>query len=149
VRPLTAVSINSAKVGSAALSVTLAVVTSAQTGMLNFGGQFGGPEWRRDAGTVQLSFASSTKAPAIVAAVNQFTDSTDVSATLSGNAIKFTSSGYGASQFLTVSSNNSTALTTQDTNGIVAATDYGRNATLTGRRCSPSHNDQGAPDGIP
>jgi flagellin len=133
----TSVSINSAKVGNATLSVSLAVVTSAQTGMLNFLGSSAGLNGAAslsiagNKGTVQLSFASSTKSSAIVASVNQFKDSTGVQATLSGNAIKFASTGYGASQFLTVSSNNSTAFTAQDTNGVSTSTDFGRNATLT------------------
>jgi flagellin len=133
----TSVSINSAKVGAATLSITMAVVTSAQTGALNFLGAAAGLNGAAslsiagNKGTVQLSFASSTKSSAIMASVNQFTDSTGVSAALSGDAIKFTSTGYGSSQFLTVSSNNSTAFSTEDANGVTASTSYGRNATLT------------------
>jgi len=81
---------------------------------------------------VQLSFASSTKSSAIVASVNQFTDSTGVGATLSADnkSVVFTSTGFGASQFLTVSSNNSTAFSSTDTNSVATTTDFGRNATL-------------------
>jgi flagellin len=133
----TSVSINSAKVGSTTLSISMAVVTSAQTGQLNFLGSSAGLNGAAslsiagNKGTVQLSFASSTKSSAIVASVNQFTDSTGVLATVSANAIKFTSTGYGSNQFLTVSSNNSTAFTAQDSNGVSTTTDFGRNATLT------------------
>ena len=135
----TAVSINSAKVGSTTLSVTVAVVTSAQTGQLNFLGSSTGLNGAAalsiagNTGTVQLSFASSTQSSAIVSSVNQFRDSTGVSATLSADnkSILFTSTGYGANAFLTVTSNNSTAFTTQDTGGVNNSTDYGRNATLT------------------
>jgi flagellin len=132
----TSVSINSAKVGSTTLSISMAVITSAQTGQLNFIGQAAGLNGAAslsiagNKGTVQLSFASSTKSSAIVASVNQFTDSTGVAATASGDAIKFTSTGYGSNQFLTVSSNNATAFTAQDSNGVATTTDYGRNATV-------------------
>ncbi len=135
----TSVSINSAKVGAATLSVTVAVVTSAQTGQLNFLGSSTGLNGATslsiagNKGTVQLSFANLTKSSSIVASVNQFKDSTGVQATLSADnkSVLFTSTGYGASQFLTVSSNNATAFTAKDTNGVSTTTKYGRNATLT------------------
>jgi flagellin len=84
-------------------------------------------------GTVQLSFASSTKSSAIVASVNQFKDSTGVEAKMSSDnkSIKFASTGYGASQFLSVSSNNSTAFAAKDTSNVTTSTKYGRNALLT------------------
>src|SRR5262249_4280084 len=83
-------------------------------------------------GTVQLSYASATTSSAIVASVNQFKDSTGVQATLSADnkSVIFTSTGYGANSFVTVSS-NSAAVATQDTAGVTTSTDYGRNATLT------------------
>jgi flagellin len=80
-----------------------------------------------------LSFASSTKSSAIVASINQFSDSTGVAATLSSNnkSVVFTSSGYGSSQFISVSSTNPTSVTTKDVNGVTNTTDSGRNATVT------------------
>jgi flagellin len=135
----TAININSAKVGASTLSVTVSVITSAQTGQLNFLGSSTGLNGAAtvavagNRGTVQLSFASSTKSSAIVASLNQFKDSTGVQATLSSDSksIKLTSTDYGASQFVSVSSNNSTAFATKTTAGIDANTNYGRNATLT------------------
>ena len=135
----TSVSINSAKVGSSTLAVSVGVITSAQTGQLNFLGSSTGLNGAAalsiagNTGTVQLSFASSTKSSAIVASVNQFKDSTGVSATLSSDnkSVKLASTGYGASQFLSVSSNNSTAFAAKDVTGVSTTTDYGRNATLT------------------
>jgi flagellin len=136
----TTVSINSARMPvNATLAVTVAVVTSAQTGMLNFLGSSNGLNGATslsiagNKGTVQLSFASSTKSSAIAASVNQFTDSTGVSAKMSSDnkSIKFTSTGFGSAAFLSVTSNNSTAFTAKDTNGNAATSDYGRNATLT------------------
>jgi flagellin len=134
----TSVSINSAKVGSATLSVSMSVIASAQTGQLTFAGSSTGLTGSAalsiagNQGTVQLSFASSTKSSAIVAAVNQFTDSTGVSATLSSDnkSVTFNSTGYGASQFISVSSNNTTAFSTNDKNGVSNTTSKGRNATL-------------------
>src|SRR4051812_38725086 len=134
----TSISINSAKVGSTALAVNVAVVTSAQTGQLNFLGSSTGLNGAAtvaiagNKGTVQLSFASSTHSSAIVASVNQFTDSTGVQATLSADSksVVFTSTGFGASQFLSVTSNNATALSTKDVAGVNNTTDAGRNATV-------------------
>ena len=135
----TSVSINSAKVGATSLAVTVAVVASAQTGQLNFLGSSAGLNGAAtlsiagNTGTVQLSFASSTKSSAVVASINQFTDSTGVSATLSADkkSVLLTSSGYGANSFVSVTSNNTTSVSTQDTNGVTATTDAGRNATVT------------------
>src|SRR5271154_6040898 len=95
----TSVSINSANVGTSTLSVTVAVVASAQTAQLNFAGSSIGLDGGTtlsiagNTGTVQLPFASSTKSSAIVASVNQFSDSTGVTATLSADnkTIKFNS----------------------------------------------------------
>ena len=135
----TSVSINSAKMtAGSTLAVSVNVITSAQTGQLNFMGSSAGLNGAAslsiagNAGTVQLSFASSTKSSAIVASVNQFKDSTGVQATLSSDnkSVKFTSTGFGSSQFVTVSSNNSTAFSSKDTSGVATATDYGRNASL-------------------
>jgi flagellin len=133
----TSVSINSAKVGSSTLSVSVSVIASAQTGTLTFAGSSTGLSGAAslsiagNQGTVQLSFASSTKSSAIVASVNQFTDSTGVAAVLSSDnkTVTFNSTGYGSSQFVSVSS-NTTAVITKDVNGVTNTTDKGRNATL-------------------
>ena len=135
----TSIGINSAKVGAATLAVTVTVITSAQTGQLNFKGSSAGLNGAAtlavagNKGTVQLSFASSTKSSAIVASLNQFKDSTGVQAVISSDnkSIKLISTDYGATQFVTVSSSNTTAYSTQNTAGISASTSYGRNATLT------------------
>jgi flagellin len=117
----------------------VSVVASAQTGQLNFLGSSTGLNGAAtvslagNTGTVQLSFASSTKSSAIVAAINQFKDSTGVEATLSSDSksVKLTSLGYGANAFISVNSNNSTSFSTKDTSGITTTNDYGRNATVT------------------
>ncbi len=134
----TSVSINSAKVGSTALSVTVSVLASAQTGQLNFLGSSTGLQHGAtislagNTGTVQLSFTSGTHSSAIVAQVNAFSNSTGVAATLSSDSksVKLTSAGYGSSQFVSVSSSN-TSFSTQNTNNVVATNSLGRNATVT------------------
>jgi flagellin len=134
----TSISINSAKVGASTLSISVGVIQSAQTAQLNFNGSSSGLNGAStialagNKGTVQLSFASSTKSSAIVASVNQFKDSTGVSATLSSDnkSVVFTSTGYGASQFLSISSNNTSSFATSDVNGVTNTTDSGRNAIV-------------------
>jgi flagellin len=135
----TSININSAKVGSATLAVTVAVVTSAQTGQLNFLGSSNGLSGAAtvsvagNKGTVQLSFASSTKSSAIMASLNQFTDSTGVRAVMSGDdkSLKLISTDFGTTQFVSVSSSNATAFSTENSAGVSATTSYGRNAILT------------------
>jgi flagellin len=135
----TAVSINSAKVGTATLSVNITVVTSAQTGQLTFAGSSTGLNGGTtlsiagNAGSVQLSFASATKSSAIVTSINQFSDSTGVNAVLSSDnkSITFTSTGFGSKSFVSVSSSNATAFTTADSAGVNNTFDKGRDATLT------------------
>ncbi len=136
----TSVSINSASVTKGTtLSVTVAVIASAQTGQLNFAGSSTGLSGSSTlsiagtTGTVQLSFTSATKSSAIVAAVNQFTNSTGVQATLSSDSksVVFTSSNFGSSQFVSVTSSNSSAISTTNTKGVANSTSYGADATLT------------------
>jgi len=132
----TSVQINSATVNGASLPVTVKIVTSAQTGQLNFLGTVAGLasavniSVAGNTGTVQLSFASGTKSSAIVAGVNSFTNTTGVKATLSGQAIKLTSSGYGASQFVSVTSSAS-AFSTQNLAGSAQTINTGANANIT------------------
>ncbi|HVV69987.1 MAG TPA: flagellin [Verrucomicrobiae bacterium] len=135
----TSMSINSAKVGATTLAVNVSVITSAQTGKLEFLGSSNGLNGAStvsiagNLGTVQLSFASSTKSSAIVASVNQFKDSTGVTAILSSDnkSVTLISNGYGTSQFVSVTSSNTTALSTVDVNNVATGSSYGRNATLT------------------
>jgi flagellin len=135
----TSISINSAKVGSTSLAVAVSVIASAQTGQLNFAGSSTGLSGSTtvsiagNTGTVQLSFTSATKSSAIVAAVNEFQDSTGVEATLSSDSksVVFTSTGFGASQFVSVTSSNTNSVATEDANGVATSTSHGRNATLT------------------
>jgi flagellin len=135
----TSISINSAKVSTGTLAVTVNVITSAKTAELDFTGSSVGLNGAStisvagNLGTIQLSFASSTKSSSIVASVNQFTNSTGVQATLSSDnkSIKFNSTDYGTSQFVSVTSSNPTALTTETRSGVASTQSNGTNATLT------------------
>jgi len=119
--------------------VTVRVLTSAQTGQLEFLGSSAGLNGAAtisvtgNLGSVQLSFASSTKSSAIVASINQFIDTTGVTATLSSNSksVKLVSGDFGATQFVSVSSNNITALSTQNLSGVATTSSFGANANLT------------------
>ncbi len=135
----TSISVNSAKVTNGTLAVNVKVIASAQTGQLNFLGSSTGLNGATtisiagNAGTVQLSFASSTKSSAIVASINQYKDSTGISATLSSNSksVNLLSTGYGSSQFISVTSSNPTAFNTQSRAGVTSSSSTGRDATLT------------------
>jgi flagellin len=134
----TSVSINSSSVAGTTVAVTVKVVTSAQTGQLNFLGSTTGlanaatVSITGNAGSVQLAFGSATKSSAIVASINQFTGTTGVQATLSADSksVKLSSSGYGSNQFVTVTSSNA-SFSTKDATGNAVNSDYGRNAALT------------------
>ena len=135
----TSISINSAKVANSTLAVDVTVVTSAKTAELDFAGSSSGLNGAAtisvsgNQGAIQLSFASSTKSSAIVASVNQLTNSTGVQATLStdSKSIKFNSTDYGSSQFVSVKSSLSTAFSTVDRSGVASTSSNGKNATLT------------------
>jgi len=135
----TNMNINSAKVGNSTLSVTVNVVTSARTGELHFTGAAGGLASAAtisiagNTGTVQLSFGSATGSSDIVDSINQFTNSTGVQAVLSTNNtdVKLLSTGYGSSQFVSVTSSNTGVFNTQDVNGVTTTSNHGTNANLT------------------
>jgi flagellin len=136
----TNVSINSATVNQGStLPVNVKVVTSAQTGELNFAGSSTGLAASTtltvsgNTGSVQVSFTSGTKSSAIVAGVNQFTDSTGVKAVLSSDnkSVKLLSTGYGSTQFVSVQSTDTAALSTTNIKGAATASAYGSNALLT------------------
>jgi flagellin len=93
-------------------SVQVQVLTSAQHATLVYHGGAGGLGGAVDLalagneGSINLSFASSLKASAMAAAVNQFSDSTGVMASANATDVAFISKGYGAAQFVSVEPNN-------------------------------------------
>ncbi len=108
---VTASNVTNARVNSAnlpdngPLNIQVNVTSSAETGRITRNGptanittlDIGGNK-----GVEQLTFASNTAVSAMAFAVNQLTDSTGVSATVSGGNVHFDSIGYGAKSFVTV-----------------------------------------------
>jgi flagellin len=78
-------------------------------------------------GSEQLSFATGTKLSAVAAAIGNIKSVTGVSATASGSALKLDSTGYGSSNFVSVSPTSGTFATT----GGVSGKDFGTNAAVT------------------
>lgn len=124
------VRINSARLADGAeLNVVVEVVQSAQLAATSYtGGTLSANvtiEIAGNTGTEQLSFLSGATAADIVAAVNNVTAATGVSATAdaSGN-VTFNSTAYGSEQFVTVRA-ISGSFTVSD------QTDFGRDAQLT------------------
>jgi flagellin len=137
---ITSLDISSANFGTATnVPVQLNVITSARQADLQFRASsltssvtltVAGND-----GTQTLSFASGTTASAIAFAINGISDSTGVSAKLinSANAasgLEFTSTGYGSSQFVSVTSQTSNFATTDD-NGNAQTRTTGRDAVAT------------------
>ena len=137
---ITSLDISNANFGTAAnVPVQLNVITSARQADLQFRAsaltssvtlQVAGNN-----GTQTLSFTSGTTASAITFAINGISDSTGVSAKLinSANAasgLEFTSTGYGSSQFVSVTSQTGN-FATPDDNGNAEKRTTGRDAVAT------------------
>jgi flagellin len=133
----TNVQINSANVGSSSLAVNVKVLTAATTGELDFAGSSTGLATSTtlsiagNTGTVEVSFTSGTKSSAVVAGINQFTDSTGVKAVLSSDnkSVQLLSTGYGTNSFVSVSS-TSASFSTTNTAGADTTSATGKNALL-------------------
>ncbi len=126
--------VNSAKFTGSSLAVNVAVTQSAQNAglLLSLGGanitlssataqlklEIGGK-----AGSREFTFANSASITSIRDAINQFTDVSGVRATVSGTAIKVTSSDAGSAEFVSVRS--------VDNGGIATATSGIYNLTAT------------------
>jgi len=91
-----------------------------------------------NAGAEQLSFASGTTVSAVVAAVNAVKAATGVSATVSGSDIRFESTEFGSSQFVSVKAVAGTFSIAQnkDTGVDAAVTVNGAQAQSDGRHVS-------------
>jgi flagellin len=135
----TSVSINSAKVSGGTLAVTVKIVTSAQTGELDFAGSSAGLSQATtvtitgNQGTAQVPLGSAVKSSSIVASINLYSDSTGVTATLSSDnkSIRLNTNGYGSTQFVSVTSSNPSAFATTNRAGSLVNSTTGTNATLT------------------
>ncbi len=101
------VSINSARIpDGASVSVVVQVTASAQTGEITYsnGTLTSGAtlEIAGTNGTEQLSFASGTSIASIATAINAITVATGVSASVNAGTLKFDSTDYGSSAFVSV-----------------------------------------------
>jgi flagellin len=97
-------------------------------------------------GTSQLSFASGTKLSAVAAAFNNIKSVTGVSAHNSGAHLVIDSTGYGSSQFVTVTATSGTFTTTGGTSGTAYGTDAkvnvnGASADVSGKDVTYSSSD--------
>jgi flagellin len=127
------VRVNAARIpDGASINVVVQVVTSAQTGKLEYtGGTIAGAtgvtlEIAGNAGTEQLSFASGTTVSSIATALNAVKASTGVSATVSGTALAFRSTEYGSDQFVSVKAVAGSFAVTGGTSG----KDFGQDAAV-------------------
>ena len=147
------VAINAARIPEGGfIGVTLDVVQSAQNGTIflslnsfgsdNVSGTSITIEVAGNLGAQQFTFASGSVAQDIVSAVNTFAGVTGVSAAASGTDVVFASTGFGSTQFASVTktAGDSTydgIIDGTDASlaplgaGSTTATDYGRNATVT------------------
>lgn len=114
-------------------SVTVQVTNSAEVGRITFAasglaaGNNVSLQITGNRGVELLSFAASAKSSAIMAAVNQVSELTGISATMSGAAnLFFDSTGFGSDQFVKVESITGTFTVTGGTNGL----DYGEDAEV-------------------
>jgi flagellin len=132
---LASVVINSAKIPNDAYRTVVVEVTgSAQLAQLNYaGGTITGNsvtiEVAGNLGTDTLTFGSGTTIAGMTTAVNQSTNVTGVSATVSGTTLLFNSIEYGSSQFTSVRALDGTFTVTGGDAGDTK--DYGEDATVT------------------
>jgi flagellin len=101
------VKVNSVKLpDNGSQQVAVEVTGSAQTARLEFNAAWTSGnvtlEIGGNRGVQQISFGSTTVVSAMAYAINQLTDATGVSATVSGGQLAMDSVGYGAKQFVTV-----------------------------------------------
>ncbi len=113
------VKVNAAKLpDNAGQQITVEVTGSAKTARITYSAattstnvtlEFGG-EW----GVEQLSFGSGTAISAVAHAINQLTQATGVSATVSGGYLHFDSTSYGSESFVTVEAVSGSFTATQN-----------------------------------
>lgn len=121
------VKINAAKLpDNGTQTITVQVTGSAQLAEVDFTGATVGTsavtiEVSGKDGTEQLSFAAATATSAVAYAVNALKESTGVSAIVSGGTLRFVSTSYGATSFVSVKTLDGTF-----TNG----NDFGQDASV-------------------
>lgn len=135
--------INAANVPAGGETIQVQVMASAVHGTLIAHGQAGGLSsavtitLAGNKGSVTISFASGTRASAMAFSINQFSNTTGVTASANGTDVGLSTMGYGASQYVSVQS-NSAAFATQSVGGIGATRAIGGDAvvTLNGQKTS-------------
>lgn len=121
------VTINAAKLpDNGSQAITVQVTGSAQLGEVQFSGTDVGTsaitvEVAGVFGTEQISFAANATTDDVASAVNSLKESTGVSAIVSGSVLRFTTTGYGSDQFVSVKTLSGT---------FVDGKDSGQNATV-------------------
>jgi len=126
--------INSAKFTGSQLKVDVQVTQSAQQAglVMSVGGStlsLGGSnqfvvEVTGNKGSRQLTFSNGTSVTSVMSAINTFTDTTGVQASVSGSAIKLSSKEFGSDQFLSVKVVNDGGLGTSGSISDLASTDF-------------------------
>ncbi|MDP9172276.1 MAG: flagellin [Planctomycetota bacterium] len=125
------VQVNSALVPSGGtVAVAVQVVASGKTGAITYtGGTIAGStvtlQVAGNQGTTQLSFASGTTVSSIATAINGVKASTGLSAQVSGTALRVNSTGFGSSQFVSISALTGTF------SGLSANKTFGKDANVT------------------
>ncbi|MHC4994437.1 MAG: flagellin N-terminal helical domain-containing protein [Planctomycetota bacterium] len=143
---LSEVTVDAAKLpDGGAMSVTVDLVTSAQTGALFLSAGTGNTlsgtsltlEIAGNDGIQQFTIASGTSAASIVSSVNAFKDVTGVSASTTGAYIQFDSTAFGDAEFVSVKKIAGDAAYDTAINNTAAAggaaekKDFGRDAVVT------------------
>ena len=117
---LSVVKVNGANIpDNGNINVVVSVATSAQYAQVQYGASAVGSQAITisvggNHGTEQFSFAASTATSAIARAVNQLTEVTGVSATAVSGVLRFNSTAFGSSQYVSVTTQAGTFLNAQD-----------------------------------
>src|SRR5215213_9350814 len=112
--------INSIKIpDNGTVSVVVQVVGSAQLAEVDFAASGVGAapvtiQVTGNNGVEQLSFAASTHNSSIAVAINALKEATGVSATMSGGALRITSTAYGSAQYVSVKTLSGSFLDAKD-----------------------------------
>ena len=101
------------------VNVVVSVAASAEYGEVQFSGSAVGSaaitiSVAGNSGSERFSFAASTATSAIAAAVNQLTETTGVSATVSAGTLRFLSTAFGSKQYVSVTTQAGTFVNSKD-----------------------------------
>ena len=118
------------------LPVTVEVTQSAAPAQLFFAGSTIGSqsitlEIQGNGGVTTLSFSSNASISTVVSAINSVTDSTGVTATISGATFRVESSEVGSRQFVSVRALGGATFQMEDAGGNPKTRESGRDATAT------------------